>query len=1408
MRLDVTPTQQTRGIGGKATILSVQQIPIGVSGVAGLLTVQVLDQELPLLLHVGFLRGLGCVLNLDKLTCTWARLGGRCSPLQEAPSGHLLISILDVKHWSPPSMNLHVGCTTKSTPVEIWMNSVASGAQAKRGDSHPVLHRLVHVGPQRSSLGTSSATSWRIEASCSTGSESRKQPAGHSMLGSSSTPPTSLVARVLTSEEGIGSPPDSSLGRHAESVDAEQGEQEGDHGGAVPSGERTDDGKAVAAISGEDWNLASRFVRAPNRSTQAAGQCSRSLVDVPGLWIPLGADDLHGATPAFGGKDAMWQAQGGPIRSDPGELQTMGNQRVRAGWRQYGTPIAEVLSLGLGGRSGGSIQTLPVGEGICSTSCVTGGAGISDGRRRGDDPGIAHHRDIEKSAAWQGAVTHPPGSLPRTVPGPSRAQQEEMLHALRETLVPKQARRHADAGARGFLLGLYTQQGGTGVTKATWKYRHILKMILALTKQLHIEFTSVQVNVLEKGDLDPGPGVSFHRDLHNLKPSENYVLVLGQYKGGRVWAQDDLPHGVFPSTKLLGVEKVPSDVRGRWIVHKPGEWIVINPHAFHAVEPVTAGVRFSLSVHTSGGLHRVLPHQWSLLHDLGFPVQGLTAEHMPMQVLLQSVSLYKPRSAEEVTAVLTRFEELPPNMLRSGEVDGRACLWLATARDVSASMQRSLKALQDSGLVLWKVAGYEAYEHLPEFREVALQVDMDMQQFPVYILSSHDLVFPFSVELEEIHALSKKVKNEILKHAGEWIGVSEGGEDLHVPNTEWIFPELEDDGGDNEAAEDIGETAPGELDWTPSEAERQAIQLAHNNLGHPRQQDFARLLRRGGVRPEVVRWASRHFSCPACKHNQRPVARLPAGAPKTFSPNMVIGLDLFYMLHPVTHENEPWLHVVDWGTSFQTAERVQSKEAAHVFTTYSHAWVRLFGHAATIVVDAGTEFQGAFALACGQYGTLVHVIDTNTPWLNARTERSHALLRDQVALALEQVTPADDNEYLALVYHAVSMQNHHCNRGGYSPVQRVLGYTPPLPETILSDEVRPAMIAEGPLDAVRRSEHLRDVAREAWAKLASRSRLLQSLRAKNRGPLQSLQNGQRVWVWREGINSSRPGSWQGPGTIVCLTPTGAFVSLRGQLWKVNSRNLRLQEEEDQVADQMVSRYLTNLRHDLSSEGLRSQRKFVDCTRDATAPESRDQLPEPPQHDVHVPEPLQQVEQQEAMGSEGPEESRTRAVRLAPTEHPEAPPASRVRVQDHRSEQAPFRGAETLARQPRNLWTEIWIDGANGDTVGADDIKKGVVIPEQLPAHLRDLFVLGSRLKEEKMVLNSLRPLPEEAALEVEKNCPDCILPSRWLDVWKVKDEANQYPEAYGVPKMLHAKSRWILQGFRDPSLLALSRSTP
>ena len=122
------------------------------------------------------------------------------------------------------------------------------------------------------------------------------------------------------------------------------------------------------------------------------------------------------------------------------------------------------------------------------------------------------------------------------------------------------------------------------------------------------------------------------------------------------------------------------------------------------------------------------------------------------------------------------------------------------------------------------------------------------------------------------------------------------------------------------------------------------------------------------------------------------------------------------MVHPSTHQGEPWLRVIDWGTGFQQSERLQSKEAAHVYATYSKIWVRFFGHPATLVVDGGGEFSSTFALAAGQHGTLIHVIDPYTPWLNSRTERSHQTLRAQVALALDVHTPSNDDEYVALVY--------------------------------------------------------------------------------------------------------------------------------------------------------------------------------------------------------------------------------------------------------------------------------------------------------------------------------------------------------------------------------------------------------
>eukprot|EP00971_Amphidinium_carterae_P287193 5701074-Amphidinium_carterae.1 len=111
-------------------------------------------------------------------------------------------------------------------------------------------------------------------------------------------------------------------------------------------------------------------------------------------------------------------------------------------------------------------------------------------------------------------------------------------------------------------------------------------------------------------------------------------------------------------------------------------------------------------------------------------------------------------------------------------------------------------------------------------------------------------------------------------------------------------------------------------------------------------------------------------------------------------------------------------------------------------------------------------------------------------------------------------TPVDDDEYLAIVYHSVHMVNQHANRSGYSAIQRVLGYMPQLPNELLHESNHPALIKEGPMEAVRRSEQIRAVALEAWARVSSRQKTLAALRSRSRGPQRPFTPGERVWVWR------------------------------------------------------------------------------------------------------------------------------------------------------------------------------------------------------------------------------------------------------------------------------------------------------
>ena len=62
------------GIGGTSSFQKSAEIPVGIAGASGTLTIHVVPQEVPFLLHVGFLRKLGMIMDLPEKTNFWKNL--------------------------------------------------------------------------------------------------------------------------------------------------------------------------------------------------------------------------------------------------------------------------------------------------------------------------------------------------------------------------------------------------------------------------------------------------------------------------------------------------------------------------------------------------------------------------------------------------------------------------------------------------------------------------------------------------------------------------------------------------------------------------------------------------------------------------------------------------------------------------------------------------------------------------------------------------------------------------------------------------------------------------------------------------------------------------------------------------------------------------------------------------------------------------------------------------------------------------------------------------------------------------------------------------------------------------------------------------------------------------------------
>jgi len=297
-------------------------------------------------------------------------------------------------------------------------------------------------------------------------------------------------------------------------------------------------------------------------------------------------------------------------------------------------------------------------------------------------------------------------------------------------------------------------------------------------------------------------------------------------------------------------------------------------------------------------------------------------------------------------------------------------------------------------------------------------------------------------------------------------------------------------------SDDDDELETTDLSFQPTKQQLRDFKIAHDNCGHPSASDFARMIKLGNGKPDLVKWVKQNFKCDDCEANKRPKSRRPSAVPKTYRFNHVVGIDLLEMKDP-NGVRCFFFNVICWGTSLQQVKIVcgdNAKTAENVWNTFVDAWVRVYGFPDVLVLDPGKEFEGYFTDMAQAYGVTILPTDRESPWQNGKTERAGGLWKRNVKVASRRCTPVNRTEFLMLGDLCCAQRNRSYNRSGFSPDQRVFGCNKRLPNSILSDDaIDPALLCENPLADFQRAEEMRVAATHAWAALDSRNRMTKSL---------------------------------------------------------------------------------------------------------------------------------------------------------------------------------------------------------------------------------------------------------------------------------------------------------------------------
>ena len=422
--------------------------------------------------------------------------------------------------------------------------------------------------------------------------------------------------------------------------------------------------------------------------------------------------------------------------------------------------------------------------------------------------------------------------------------------------------------------------------------------------------------------------------------------------------------------------------------------------------------------------------------------------------------------------------------------------------------------------------------------------------------------------------------------------------------------------------------------------QQKKVMNMHINLGHLPVDRMLTMLKAAKAKEAVLKYVQEEFHCPNCMRQRRPVTRKVASAPRTFSFNTIIGIDVFYI--NFQSRTPVFLNVVDHGTNFQQIAMYSHYDGGvpssrETWKIFQEVWVRPFGIPQTLVSDGGSEFKNQFERGLEHLGCLQVVCDASCPWQNSKTERHGGWVKDRAELELSSgqsiiLQPSDLEE---LLVNVVCNKNRWFSRGGYSPCQLVFGVNPRIPLDLLSDDplqeagwddvLNDAFDQDSATTEFRRAHAIRQKARELCVQAVSKEKIRLSANHR-RHPQRQWTIGQWVFVWRRqpgtGQGHVTRSRWTGPGIVVLQSGHSVWVSMRARLWKCSSDQIRPASRDEAIGAELGR---AEEFQQLIMQGQSAKAGAVDVSAEGPPPEEALSSPVPgagpPQETVSAPETL-------------------------------------------------------------------------------------------------------------------------------------------------------------------------------------------